>query len=206
MMYLSGARNPVIADDLRDGTIGLLQTPANAYRMDGVKVWAVDNGAFTGNYPGDDNYLAWLDTLTPHRDHCLFVACPDVVGDAPATLALFPPMSAKIRAAGWPVALVGQDGMEHLPVPWDLVDWIFVGGSTAWKCDGAFTLIRQARDHGKRVHVGRVNSLARFRLFASVADTCDGTYLAFAPTINAPHLRAWASEAIHDHLPMEQPT
>jgi hypothetical protein len=93
--------------------------------------------------------------------------------------------------------------MEHLDIPWDQVDWLFVGGSTAWKCDGAFTLIRAARDHGKKIHIGRINSLARFRMFASVADTCDGTILAFGPNIHAPRIRAWASEAIHDHLPME---
>ena len=64
-------------------------------------------------------------------------------------------MARRIRAAGCPVALVGRDGMENREVPWALVDWLFVGGSTGWKLgEGAEALIRQAQTHGKRVHVG----------------------------------------------------
>ena len=197
MMYLSGAKNPAIAADLASGNIGLMRTPGNGYSLDDVQVWALDNGAFTDSYPGDDAYLALLAALAGHRDRCLFVAVPDVVADAAATLALLPPMAARIRAAGWPVALVGQDGMEAMPVPWDLVDWLFVGGSTGWKLGpGAAELIRQAQAQGKRVHVGRVNSGARFRHFAGMGcDTADGTFLAFGPDVNAPQVRRWVRQA-----------
>ena len=197
-MYLSGAKNMAIKDDLAAGTIGLLNTPATSYTLDGVRVWAVDNGCFTGAYPGDDDYLGWLARYDDHRARCLFVAVPDVIGDGPATLANFPTMAGRIKAAGWPVALVGQDGMEHLDVPWHLVDWLFVGGSTEWKmCHGAAALIRQAQAHGKRVHVGRVNSATRFALFAGMGcDTADGTYLAFGPDVNAPKLRSWMAAPV----------
>ena len=138
---------------------------------------------------------ATLDRYAAHRDRCLFVAAPDVVGDAAATLAQFPAMARRIRAAGWPVALVGQDGMENREVPWALVDWLFVGGSTGWKLgEGAEALIRQAQTHGKRVHVGRVNSATRFRHFRALGcDSADGTFLAFGPDTNAPKLRRWIS-------------
>lgn len=202
MLYLSGAKNPAISDDLAAGTIGFLRTPYGGHSLDGVAVWAMDNGCFTGAYPGDEDFLALLDQLEPHRARCLFVAVPDVVGDGPATLAGFPDMAARIRARGWPVALVGQDGMEHLPVPWHLVDWLFVGGSTEWKLGrGAVDLIRQAQAHGKRVHVGRVNSGQRFARFASLGcDSADGTYLAYGPDTNAPRLRAWMRAAAHPTL------
>lgn len=192
-MYLSGAKNAAIAADLAAGGIGLLRTPGNRYTLEGVAVWALDNGCFTGAYPGDGAYLALLDELEAHRDRCLFVAVPDVVADADATLARFPDMAARIRARGWPVALVGQDGMEARPVPWQAVDWLFIGGSTEWKLGaGAADLIRQARARGKRVHVGRVNSWRRFARFAALGcDTADGTYLAFGPDTNAPKVRAW---------------
>lgn len=200
-MYLSGSKNPAVAADMAAGRIGLLRTPGNGYSLDGVAVWAMDNGCFTGAYPGDDAYLGLLATLGAHRERCLFVAAPDVVGDAPATLALFPTMAGRIRAAGWPVALVGQDGMETLPVPWDAVDWLFVGGTTEWKLGpGALELIGQARGHGERIHIGRVNSARRFAAFAAVADTCDGTYLAFGPEINAPRVRDWMRRPTQLHM------
>lgn len=201
-MYLSGAKNPAVAADMKAGTIGLLRTPANGYRLDDVAVWAMDNGCYTDSYPGDEAYLALLDQLEPHRDRCLFVAVPDVVGDARATLDLFTPMAERIRARGWPTALVGQDGMERLIIPWHLVDWVFIGGSTEWKLSPeANHLIRRAKGQGKRVHVGRVNSARRFARFASLGcDTADGTKLAFGPHQSAPLIRGWMRAAAHPTL------
>lgn len=197
MIYLSGVKNAAIADDLAAGTIGFLKTPAVGNSLDGVAVWAVDNGCFTGRYPGDDAYMDFLARLEHRRDSCLFVAVPDVIGDAAATLAQFPGMASRIRGAGWPVALVGQDGMENLDVPWEDLDWLFVGGSTEWKLSrGAIDLIREAQANGKRVHIGRVNSGKRFARFASLrCDTADGTFLAFGPEVNAPKVRGWMRAA-----------
>lgn len=197
MIYLSGAKNDAIRDDLAAGTIGLLNTPKNAYNLDGVAMWAMDNGCYTGTYPGHKAYLALLERLEGHRSRCLFVAAPDVVGDGAATLAVLQPMASYIRALGWPVALVGQDGMENMTVPWDDVDWLFVGGSTEWKMGaGAEALIREAQSNGVRVHVGRVNSGARFRHFRALGcDTADGTFVAYAPDVNVPKVRRW----INDH-------
>lgn len=202
MIYLSGAKNPLMADDLSSGTIGLLNTPNTSYALDGVAVWAMDNGCYTDSYPGDDAYLALLRRLDDHRERCLFVAVPDVVGDADATLAQFAPMARRIAAAGWPVALVGQDGMEHREVPWQLTDWLFVGGSTEWKLGpGAESLILQAQAHGKRVHVGRVNSGKRFRRFRALGcDTADGTALSFNPSGRLAEVRRWVAAPTHRHL------
>lgn len=200
-MYLSGVKNNVIADDLASGRIGFLKTPAVGNSLDGVAVWAVDNGAFTGRYPGDDAYMTFLHGLSDRRDSCLFVAVPDVIGDAQATLALFPGMAARIRSAGWPVALVAQDGMTPGMVPWRDLDWLFIGGSTGFKLGpGAEALIRRAQRENKKVHVGRVNSGGRFKHFRSLGcDTADGTYLAYGPDILAPRLRRWIDAP---HAPM----
>ena len=203
MMYLSGAKNPLMAADLASGAIGLLQTPNTSYALDGVAVWAMDNGCYTNAYPGDDAYLALLQRLEHHRDRCLFVAAPDHVGDAESTLVELVHMAPRIRAAGWPVALVGQDGMEKLPVPWDLTDWVFIGGSDDWKLgSGAEQFIRQAQAHGKKVHVGRVNSALRFRRFRSMGcDSADGTFIAFHPSGNLPQVRRWVGSPTQ--LPLE---
>jgi len=197
VLYLSGCKNSVIAEDLADGTIGLLNTPASRYSLNAVSVWAMDNGAFTGKYPGDDKYLTLLTGYMEHQDRCLFVAAPDVIGDAGATLSRFTEPSRILREAGWPVALVGQDGMEGMPVPWESVDYLFVGGSTEWKLgEGVRSLIRDAQRWETPVHVGRVNSRKRYRYFRDLGcDTADGTYIAFGPSINAPKVRSWMRES-----------
>lgn len=163
--------------------------------MDDVQIWAMDNGVFTGRYPGDDAYMAALTRYAAHQDRCMFVVAPDVLYNAGATLERFPGMATRLRQQGWPVALVGQDGMEHHQVPWHLSDWLFIGGSTAWKLGaGAAALSEQAHAHGKRVHVGRVNSARRMRHAITVlgADSCDGTYLAYGPHKNVRNVLAWA--------------
>ena len=198
-MFLSGTKNPAVIAEMRAGTMGLLRTPGNGYRLDEVAVWAMDNGCFKGTYPGDDKYMAILDGLIEHQDRCLFVASPDVVGNAEVTLAQLPAMAIRIRAAGWPVALVGQDGMESMDVPWHLVDWLFVGGSTEWKLgSGAAELIRRAHEAGKRVHVGRVNSRKRWKLFEGLgAESVDGTFIAFGPDANIVRLKRWMADDHH---------
>src|SRR6266508_1220165 len=105
---------------------------------------------------------------------------------------------------GYPVALVAQDGLEHLTVPWHSFDVLFIGGGTAWKLGpAAADLAAQARAHGRRVHCGRVNSLRRLRYAASIGcDSVDGTFLAYGPDRNLPVLLRWLS-AIHTQSPAE---
>jgi hypothetical protein len=159
--------------------------------------WAADNGRFSRpKMYSDEGYLRWLDAR-PGRERCLFATAPDVVGDAAATLALSRPMFGPIRALGYPVAFVGQDGMEAIPVPWDDFDVLFLGGTTAWKLSwGAAVLAREAKDHGKWVHMGRVNSLKRMRIAKAFGcDSADGTYLRFRRTkgsgVGEAEIRSW---------------
>lgn len=162
-------------------------------------LWAADNGCFTqpGSYT-DERFLAWLAREAPNRGRCLFAVAPDVVGDAAATLERSLPMLPRIREAGYLAALVAQDGLEHLEIPWYAFDVLFIGGSTEWKMGEAVKgLISLAKGLGKWVHVGRVNSRRRFRHFAALGvDSVDGTFLAFGPSKNLPKLRSWLCESI----------
>lgn len=195
-MYLSGSRNAKHAHLYADGTLGFLQTPTTRWSLEGAAVWALDNGCFTNAYPGDDAYIAMLTgKYAAHKDRCLFVAAPDVVGDARATLARSLPMIPRIRARGYPVALVAQDGMEHLErfIPWPVIDWLFLGGTTEWKLGaGAREMTAMAHRHGIRVHMGRVNSEKRLRYASHIGcDSADGTYLAYGPDKNIGNVLAW---------------
>ncbi len=177
------------------GLLGQIVTPAAGNRV-GVGDWIADNAVFAGKYPGDNAYLAWLARRLPHADRCRFAVAPDVVGDAAATLALSLPMLPRIRALGYRVALVAQDGLEHLQVPWDAFDCLFIGGSTEWKLGAAARqLTAQAKARSKWVHMGRVNSRVRLQYAAAIGcDSADGTFLAFGPDGNLPTLRSWLRE------------
>jgi hypothetical protein len=156
--------------------------------------WAADNGRYSAPQDYTDaGYLAWLARMP--KESCLFATAPDVVGDARATLDLSAPMLAPIRAAGYPVALVAQDGLESMAVPWDDFDALFIGGTTVWKLgDAAADLAREAKRRGKWVHMGRVNSRSRMVYAESIGcDSADGTSLRFDP---AKDVQSWSRHVI----------
>lgn len=157
--------------------VGQLLTPLTRYRLrDPSRPWAIDNGGFKRlDIPAFDALLA---RESHHKDKCLFVAAPDIVGSAQRTLELFERWLPRLE--GWPVALVCQDGQESLPIPWDNIAAVFIGGSTNWKCSRHVEqIIKTAKLLGKWVHAGRVNDPQRFLHFERLeVDSCDGTGLA----------------------------
>lgn len=153
-------------------------TPRMGQQPPAGQPWAADNGRFSAPQDYTDaGYLAWLERMPV--ESCLFATAPDVVGDAAATLALSSPLLGPIRQLGYPVALVGQDGLEHLTVPWDDFDVLFIGGTTDWKLSPAAAgLVEEAKRRGKWVHMGRVNSRRRLAYADAIGcDSADGTVL-----------------------------
>lgn len=121
--------------------------------------FAIDNGAFAGFDAAA--FIALLNRENTFRHLCRFVAVPDVVASARRTLEVFEHW--RNRLSGWKLALVAQDGLEDLAIPWDAIDAIFIGGSTKWKLStAAADVIRAGRAIGKWIHAGRVNTPARF--------------------------------------------
>jgi hypothetical protein len=192
-VYFATPSTPAVRAAMREGLIGAISTPAQGNLIDGIPMWAADNGCFGKGYPGDIEYLAWLASMQPAAPRCWFAVAPDVVGDAAGTLKRSAPFLPVIRALGYPVALAGQNGLEDLTVPWDGFDVLFLGGDTAWKLGPpARKLSAEARGRGKGVHMGRVNSQRRLEYAAHIGCTsADGTYLAFGPDVNLANLRSW---------------
>jgi hypothetical protein len=190
MIYLSGAVNRRFRER---PDAGYMMTPEMGNQPDlSATLWAADNGCFAHPERFDlDRYLTWL--TRKDRTRCLFATAPDVVGDAAATLARSVPTFDLIRETGVRAALVGQDGLEGLTVPWDDFDALFLGGSTEWKLsDAARELALEARSRGKWVHMGRVNSLRRCRIAdAAGCQSVDGTYVAFGGDTNAAKVIKW---------------
>ena len=155
---------------------GQLVTPLTRYSLAPAVAFAVDNGAYSGRC-GLAEFGDMLARLQVARARCLFAALPDVVGSARRTLEIFEIAHAQFYR--WPLALVCQDGQESLPIPWAQIAAVFIGGSTGWKMSvHAAQIIRAAQVLGRHVHVGRVNTVARWRYFEQLGvDTCDGSGL-----------------------------
>ena len=180
MIYMSPHAS--ITKDADPKRWGYILTPKSRTSVvDDGRRWCADNGVFTGQFNWE-KYQTWLIKMRPWRSRCVFVTAPDVVGDAVATLERYRYYAWRIKALGFPVALVGQDGLESLPWPPEF-DAFFVGGSTEWKMgDGAAWRIRYARQRCDWIHVGRVNSQKRIRHFQLLGvDSADGTSITFAP-------------------------
>ena len=156
------------------GDVGQLLTPLTRYKLrDPDRPWAIDNGAFA-NFDARA-FVSLLKREEHHKEKCLFVTVPDVVGSARRTLEVFDYWHRKLQ--WWKLALACQDGQEHLPIPWSKISAVFIGGSTAFKCgDGAVQIIKAAKAMGKWVHAGRVNDPIRYKHFEALGvDSFDGT-------------------------------
>jgi hypothetical protein len=158
-----------------DLVAGQLLTPLTRYSNAGG-VFAIDNGAFSG-FPARE-FAALLTREEKNRERCLFATVPDIVGAGRRTLEIWRDRHKFVKQ--YPMALVLQDGVEDLDIPWDQLAAVFVGGRDPWKDSQAcIDIVKTAKILGKHTHVGRVNTIKRFKLFADVgADTCDGSGVA----------------------------
>jgi hypothetical protein len=221
MLYFANPRGDAAKAAMLNLDIGFIDTPAQGNKRPGEVFWCADNGCFGAGWPGYERWLAWLAKHAHEASTCLFATAPDVVGDAAATLERSAPWLPKIRELGYQAALVAQNGLEDLDVPWDSFDVLFLGGSaeclgcayvrpvaeykrktcphcdaklTEWKLGAAAReLVAEAKRRGKWVHMGRVNSWKRISYADEIGcDSTDGTYLVFGKTgENLPKLLGW---------------
>lgn len=154
-------------------------------------VWGMDNGCFK-----EYNPTAILNMLKKSQGipGCLFAVVPDVVCDAQSTLLLFNAWIGTYQRYGYPPCLVAQNGIEDTCIPWDSMAALFIGGCNLFKySDLVRKLVAEAKQRGKWVHMGRVNSWRRIQYAIEIGcDSFDGTGHALYP------------ENIRKHLPFQQ--
>lgn len=223
MIYLATPPSARTLPAYEEHCLGVMWTPVmwNRPRRE-WPVWAIDTGCFSRpDLYENERYIAKLwqlvermgadDLGTP-----LFATAPDVlrwrgadgiirdhrskgdeaVGFADETLERSAPVLPLIRAVGLRAALVAQDGLQDLVVPWGTFDVLFLGGSTEWKLsDAAHALTDLAHEHGKWVHMGRVNTMKRIFLAASWGiDSVDGTTVSWGAKY-IPKIARWMAAA-----------
>lgn len=150
---------------------GQLRTPLTRYRWS-ERPYGIDNGAYT-----KFDHRNWIHLINQAR-MCIprpfFVTCPDIVGSARRTLELYKHFA--VQLGGLPRALVLQDGIEDLEIPWNNLESVFIGGTDEFKeSQISRDCCKTARILGKWVHVGRVNTGERVKFFAGIADSIDGS-------------------------------
>lgn len=139
--------------------------------------WAADNDCF--QRLDVEAYWQMITRVSrADRSNLLWVAVPDVVGNAQETINRWYEWYPQLDHLGLPAAFVGQDGIGSIAdqIPWHEMTALFIGGSTAWKLSQeAEDLAREAKARGKWLHMGRVNSAKRIRHALEIdCDSIDG--------------------------------
>ena len=158
---------------MSDLVIGQLVTPLTAYKAwDGI--FAIDNGAYSGFR--HDVFERILHRDRDKKEHCLFVAIPDSVGNPIETNELWKKRLTWVDTS-WPLAYVAQNGIHEIQIPWDEFTCLFIGGLDPWKESvDVQKLLTRAHKENKHIHIGRVNGYKRFKYFTDLgAHTCDGS-------------------------------
>ena len=185
--------------------LGRLTSPSRWGNITDDLPWAADNDAFHGF--DADKFTAMLDRIcdAPHT-RLLWVACPDVVGNWRLTRAAFAEWSAAITKRQLPVAVVAQDGATLATIPWMLCHAVFIGGTDLFKeGQDAFEIGHEAKQRGKMLHVGRVNSYRRCERWLGLADTIDGSQFSWFSETYLPDWLQWLSfEGAQARLDFEQ--
>jgi hypothetical protein len=162
--------------------------------------WAADNDCFQRLDEGA--YRAMLQAIYG-LNGCKFVVAPDVVGDWKATAHLYDKWQEELSAAWLPIAYVAQDGQPSKQVPWGGIDSLFIGGTTEYKLSAdAERLGREARERGKWLHMGRVNSRKRFDYARSTGcNSIDGSSFSRWRDRWLPNALTWRLDHLQERIP-----
>lgn len=181
--------------------------------------WVLDNGAFklwkSGKPFDGEKFWSVVERARDYRVQPDFVVCPDVVAGGLDSLALSLAWADRIEPTGLKMALVVQDGMTEDDVAPHLHRFavLFIGGSLEWKLATLSYWARIARDHGIKVHAGRIGGRKRMLLAKRAGidsvDSCvplfsDGNFANFLNALRIPAQVTLMDILARHQLPQEQ--
>lgn len=203
MLLLATTGHPDIAERYRHPNLGRLLQPRHTSSAqataEGGFAWAADNDCFQGL--DEVAFRKMLDRIAG-LPGCLFVTCPDVVGDHAQTVRLWTDWAPVIREAGQVPAFVLQDGVVSSEIPPDVP--LFIGGTTEFKLGPiAAQIARAASSAGRWVHMGRVNGLRRMSYADSIGcRSVDGTGWVRFKSANLQRGIDWAASLATPQMPL----
>lgn len=192
ILYLTGSTNDVIEPRLLEHRIGLMNNPLSAYAPERVARFAftgLDNACFRNNWIEKD-WENWLVRQPSHN--ALFATLPDVYCDSRLSLERGMEYLPLVAELGLPAAVVAQGTHPGLAYPWSDFQCLFLGGEqladprAEWKESyECAELVREARNNGLWVHMGRVNDQYRYAHAERIGcHSVDGNMLGFGPLAN----------------------
>jgi len=212
VIYLSGCTSASYEQAIIGLGCGLMLRPGSyaAERVLPFETFAGDNGCckVVGGVPCFDpawTCAKWARMLGAIHDlrnvydifdpcRCLFAVVPDWPCNHRSTLKMFAHYAPILRSFRLPLAFAIQDGATVDTVPWSAFDVAFLAGSTSWKCgEEAYSFAIEARNRGKWVHMGRVNSWDRLDWASRIGcDSSDGTFMKHGkPDEMVARLKVW---------------
>jgi hypothetical protein len=174
MKVLVGAHSMNFVPEQYRHRVGNLFQPGAFWKASPLN-FALDNYVYSSWSKGqewpEDKFIALLDKVKASGKTPSWVVCPDSVGDAAKSIALWKEWAPRLREYGWPLAFAVQDGQTGSLVPND-ADVIFVGGTTEWKR----ATIKAWCANFPRVHVARINTYRwLWHCHECGAESIDGT-------------------------------
>ena len=177
--YGGGTRSAVQIAQLAEAGFGMMIGPTTP-KSDELR-YAVDNGAFPcwiKKKPWDEKrFLKMLDRIETFKRPPDFGCCPDIVAGGLRSLEFSMAWMDRLPTA-YPWYLAVQDGMTEADVRPVLSGFagIFVGGTTDFKMSAGAAWARLARETGRKLHVGRVDTMPRAFVVGKLygADSFDG--------------------------------
>lgn len=177
--YGGGTSSPKQLAQLQAGGFGMMIGPT-APKRSSLR-YAMDNGAYPAwlkkePWP-EGKFLKLLDRVETFERRPDFGCCPDQVAQGLRSLDFSLQWIERLpKTCPWYLAV--QDGMSIHAVKSVMGRFggIFVGGTSDWKMQTAPAWAKLAKELGKPLHIGRVNSLPKAFVVARVlgADSFDG--------------------------------
>lgn len=204
MLYSGNEGSHTGLAQIRANSMGVLIT-ATGWRTPkpGMR-WCLDNGAFSAflqRKPFDGALFERVLRKIPAAHRPDFAVVPDIVAGGLHSLLLSAAWLPRLPH-GWPWYLAVQDGMQEKDVePYvGQVAGLFVGGTMEWKLRTGEAWVWFAHEHGLKVHVGRVGTVANIcwaeRIGADSADSTSWARNATYCKVTAARAQARLTEAL----------
>lgn len=162
-IYIGNAGSKKHHELMRQHDWGMMHTPDWRNPINGIKFWALDNGAYSAWVNGrefdGEKFLAVINKI-PAENPPDFIVLPDIVAAGKDSL-LFSYQWKAMLPPEYRYYLAVQDGVVPDDLDWLGYDGIFVGGTLKWKMRTGVEWVQSAHENEMPCHIGKVGTFRR---------------------------------------------